>query len=25
MMQLFPNRDDVNETFQTLAYAAVVK
>jgi CubicO group peptidase (beta-lactamase class C family) len=25
MMQLYPNRGDVNETFQTLAYAAVVK
>jgi CubicO group peptidase (beta-lactamase class C family) len=25
MMQLFPNRDDVNEVFQTLTYAAVVK
>jgi CubicO group peptidase (beta-lactamase class C family) len=25
MMQLFPNRDDVNEVFQTLAYQAVVK
>jgi CubicO group peptidase (beta-lactamase class C family) len=25
MMQLFPNRDDVNEVFQTLTYAAVVR
>jgi CubicO group peptidase (beta-lactamase class C family) len=25
MMQLFPNRDDVNEVFQTLAYQAVIR
>ena len=24
MMQLFPNRDDVNEVFQTLVYSAVL-
>ncbi len=24
-MQLFPNRNEVNETFKTLSYAAVVK
>jgi CubicO group peptidase (beta-lactamase class C family) len=25
MMQLFPNRDDVNEVFQTLAYQSVIR
>jgi CubicO group peptidase (beta-lactamase class C family) len=25
MIQLFPNRDDVNEVFQTLAYQAVIR